>query len=257
MERLIHDLDREQIAAAVSKAESRTAGEIVPYVVPQSDEYEVAAWRGASAVALLSITTALMIVQFYQGWGLGWLYTPWAIALIALGGGTLGAVLGAFVMPVQRALAGADLLDETVHAAAMRAFVEEEVFSTRDRTGILLYVSLHEHRIEVLGDTGINTKVEPDEWVDVVRRIRTGIRNENLTAGLVDAIEMCGMLLQRRGIEIKPDDTNELSDAVRTPGFSDPTPSSDAPSSDAPSSAQAGDAPSPSPDEPSPDEPSS
>jgi len=252
MERLIHDLDREQIAAAVSKAESLTAGEIVPYVVPQSDEYEVAAWRGASAVALLSITTALMIVQFYQGWGLGWLYTPWAIALIALGGGTLGAVLGAFVMPVQRALAGADLLDETVHAAAMQAFVEEEVFSTRDRTGILLYVSLHEHRIEVLGDTGINTKVEPDEWVDVVRRIRTGIQNENLTAGLVDAIEMCGMLLQRRGIEIEPDDTNELSDAVRTPGF--PALSS---SSDASASSGEEDAPTSTPDEPARDDTSS
>ena len=39
---------------------------------------------------------------------------------------------------------------------AMAAFVEEEVFSTRDRTGILLFLSLFEHRVVVLGDSGIN-----------------------------------------------------------------------------------------------------
>jgi putative membrane protein len=219
MKTLIENLDREKIAAAVSDAENRTAGEIVPYVVPRSDRYEIAVWRGASAVALLSVTVVLLIVQFYQGWGLGWLFTPWAVAMVALLGGVGGAILGAYVPPIQRALAGSDVLDLTVHRAAMQAFVEEEVFSTRDRTGILLFVSLHEHRIEVLGDTGINAKVSEDEWIDVVHRIRTGIENRNLTAGLVDAIEMCGKMLERRGVDIRPDDENELSDSIRTPGF--------------------------------------
>ena len=219
MKTLIENLDREKIAAAVSDAENRTAGEIVPYVVPRSDRYEIAVWRGASAVALLSVTVVLLIVQFYQGWGLGWLFTPWAVAMVALLGGVGGAILGAYVPPIQRALAGSDMLDLTVHRAAMQAFVEEEVFSTRDRTGILLFVSLHEHRIEVLGDTGINAKVSEDEWINVVHRIRTGIENRNLTAGLVDAIEMCGKMLERRGVDIRPDDENELSDSIRTPGF--------------------------------------
>ncbi|HHP7237631.1 TPM domain-containing protein [Longibacter sp.] len=219
MKTLIENLDREKIAAAVSDAENRTAGEIVPYVVPRSDRYEIAVWRGASAVALLSVTVVLLIVQFYQGWGLGWLFTPWAVAMVSLLGGVGGAILGAYVGPIQRALAGSDVLDLTVHRAAMQAFVEEEVFSTRDRTGILLFVSLHEHRIEVLGDTGINAKVSEDEWIDVVHRIRTGIANRNLTAGLVDAIEMCGKMLERRGVDIRPDDENELPDSIRTPGF--------------------------------------
>jgi putative membrane protein len=219
MNTLIENLDRDEIANAVRAAENRTAGEIVPYVVPRSDSYEIAVWRGASACALIAITVALLIVQFYQGWGLGWIFTPWGVALLALIGGTVGALLGAYVPPVQRLLAGSDLLDATVHRAAMQAFLEEEVFSTRDRTGILLFISLQEHRIEVIGDTGINAKVSEDEWVDIVTRIRKGIKNRNLTAGLVDAIRMCGRLLQRRGVEIREDDENELSDAIRTPGF--------------------------------------
>lgn len=219
MKTLVENLDRERIRSAVAEAETRTAGEIVPFIVPQSDDYEISVWRGAAALALLGITAALLTIQFYQGWGLGWLYTPWGMALVALGGGVAGALLGGYVGPVRRAFAGSDLLDRTVHRAAMHAFVEEEVFSTRDRTGILIYVSLLEHRIEVLGDTGINAKVSPDEWIDVVKRIRRGIKNENLTEGLVDAIETCGHLLERSGVEIRPDDENELANRVRTPGI--------------------------------------
>ena len=217
MDDLLAGLDRERIAEAVEEAETRTAGEIVPVVIPQSATYEVAVWRGASALALVAMAAALLVVQFYTGWGLGWLYTPWGIALLTLGAGTAGALLGAFVRPVQRALVGSEVLDDTVHRRAMQAFVEEEVFNTRDRTGILLFVSLLEHRIEVLGDTGINAAVEPEDWAEVVARIRRGIKNRNLTNGLVDAIGLCGDLLERRGVDIRPDDEDELPNRLRTP----------------------------------------
>lgn len=217
MESLIERLDEDRIQEAVRQAEERTAGEIVPVVVPQSDSYEVALWRGAAALILLVLAAVLLFFQFYEGWGFGWLFAPWSIALLVLGAGTIGGLLARYVYPLQRALVGADRLDETVHQRAMQAFVEEEVFDTRDRTGILLLVSLLEHRIEVLGDTGINQRVQPDDWAEVVTRIRTGIRNDNLTEGLVDAIGMCGRLLERKGVNVRPDDENELSDAVRTP----------------------------------------
>jgi putative membrane protein len=218
MQMHIDRLDESQIRDAVQRAESRTAGEIVPVLVPRSGDYEVVTWRGAAVASLLALATALLVMQLYDGWGLGWLYTPWGIALTALGGGTAGALLATYVPGVQRLLAGGDLLDETVHRRALQSFVEEEVFATRDRTGILLFVSLREHRIEVLGDSGINQQVEPDDWAEIVARIRTGIRNDNLTQGLVEAIDMCGRLLERRGVDLRADDENELADRVRTPG---------------------------------------
>lgn len=217
MERLIDRLDEGRIREAVRRAEERTAGEIVPVVVPRSDDYEVAQWRGAAALVLLVLTALLVFFQFYDGWGFGWLFAPWSVATLVLGAGITGAFLARFVYPLQRFLVGGERLDETVHRRAMQAFVEEEVFDTRDRTGILLLVSLLEHRIEVLGDTGINQYVQPDDWAEVVARIRRGIRNDNLTEGLEEAIGMCGRLLERRGVNVRPDDDNELSDAVRTP----------------------------------------
>jgi len=217
MQSHIERLDEKRIREAVQRAEERTAGEIVPVVVPRSASYESVAWRAAAGATLLALTGVLLVLQFYDGWGLGWLYTPWGVVLAGLSAAIVGGVLGMYVPPVQRFLAGEDRLDETVHRRALQSFVEEEVFDTRDRTGILLFVSLHEHRIEVLGDTGINELVRPDDWAEVVTRIREGIRNDNLTEGLVDAIGMCGRLLERRGVNLRPDDENELSNTVRTP----------------------------------------
>ncbi len=218
MKDLFTEADRQRIREAVAQAEGRTSGEIVPYVVPQSSQYAVAVWRGASLGAIVALGVAMLVVQFYEGWGLPWLYASWGTAVLVLAAGTLGAFAAAYVPALKRVMAGTTLLDRRVHQRAMQAFVEEEVFSTRDRTGILLFISLLEHRIEVLGDAGINQKVTPDEWAEVVMRIREGIRQRKVTDGLVAAIALCGALLERKGVEMRPDDTDELADDLRIRG---------------------------------------
>ncbi|MEM8489161.1 MAG: hypothetical protein AAF564_26695 [Bacteroidota bacterium] len=218
MKDLFTKAELDQIKDAVSGAEERTSGEIVPYIVERSDRYDVTLWRGASILAIFAILVVGITYRFYDGWGFGWLYSGLGIASLVLAAGTLGALLGGYVGPIKRALAGQNLLARTVHHRAMRAFVEEEVFNTRDRTGILLFISLLEHRIEVLGDEGINRRVSAEDWTEVVVKIRNGIKQQRIAKGLIDAIEICGELLERRGVEIQPDDSDELSNEVR---FSD------------------------------------
>ena len=211
---LFSDAERDRMAEAVAAAERRTAGEIVPYVVARCGGYEVATWKAACGGALLSALIGLGVAFLYDGWGLGWLYTGWAMVLVMALGGTLGA-LATLADPVRRLLAGSERMAQNVHRRASVAFVEEEVFETRDRTGILIFVSLFEHRIEVIGDAGINAKVEPGEWVEVVDLIRGGITSGDLAGGMVAGITRCGDLLHRRGVVIREDDTDELPDGVR------------------------------------------
>lgn len=213
-EALFSDAERERIAAAVAQAETRTSGEIVPFVVNRCGRYEVAVWKAAAVGAMGAAALALAVGAMYDGWGMGWLYTAWALALAVVLGGTAGA-LATLAAPVRRLFAGTDRMARRVHRRASVAFLEEEVFETRDRTGILLFVSLFEHRIEVLGDKGIDAKVQPEEWVEVVQLIRDGIVGGDLAGGLVAGIEKCGEMLHRRGVEIREDDTDELPDGVR------------------------------------------
>ncbi len=211
---LFNEQDQKRIQEAVSRAEARTSGEIVPYIVERSDGYEVAVYKAGLLGGGLGLLFAVLFGSFYAGWGMAWLFTTQGTALVAVILALLGLALS-FTAPVRRLLTGEETLRRNVHRRAMQAFLEEEVFKTRERTGILLFVSLFERHIEVIGDEGINRKVQTSEWIDVVDTIRRGIRANRLADGLVEAIDKCGLLLEEREVEIRVDDTDELSNRVR------------------------------------------
>jgi putative membrane protein len=210
--RLFSEQDLARIKHAVEDAEKKTSGEIVPYVVEQSDDYERAVWRGASAAGSLAILTFLAVHAFTVLWLPFALPVVLAVIMAAFGA---GMALTHFVPSVKRLLAGRTLLRKRVSQRAAEAFIAEEVFDTRERTGILLFVSLLERHVLVVGDSGINAQVKPEEWDDVVRSVVRGIRKGYAAAGIVEAIDKCGVLLERRGVARRADDEDELRDDLR------------------------------------------
>lgn len=209
---LFQQADLEAIRAAVAEAEQKTSGEIVPYFVEESDAYPNAVWKGTALGAIAGPLLAEGIYQLGNFWG-G--LVPLWIALPAAAGGALGFLLTAYVPAVKRWMAGDDLLDLRTRQRAEIAFLEQEVFRTRDRTGILLFLSLFEHRVVVIGDSGINQKVEQSQWDGIVRTVVAGIRDGRPGEALSSAIRQCGELLQRHGVAVQPDDHNELPDELR------------------------------------------
>lgn len=206
------NIDLEAIRAAVAEAEQRTSGEIVPYFVEESDAYPGALWKGTALGAFAGALLAEAVYFLGDFWG-GLL--PLWIALPAAAGGALGFLLTAYVPAVKRWMAGDALLDLRTRQRAEMAFLEQEVFRTRDRTGILLFLSLFEHRVVVLGDSGINQKVEPGQWDGIVRTVVEGIRAGRPGEALASAIRQCGELLERHGVAIRPDDRDELPNELR------------------------------------------
>lgn len=207
------EADLNRIKEAVATAEKQTSGEIVPYIVPQSASHEVAVWRGAGLFALLAYAVVLG-TRWLSGWGGSQLTEGMVPVLLIIAAAAVGAALVHWVPAVKRRFAGQVRLALATHRRAMQAFVEKEVFSTRERTGILLFVSLLEHRIEVVGDAGINAKVDTDDWIEVVTTIQQHIKAGQLAEGLVQGIHQCGHLLEKAGVAIRSDDTNELADDV-------------------------------------------
>ena len=206
--------EKDAIKSTVAKAEEKTNGEIVVYLVPRSDNYEAVIWRGSLIGFLTVIGITFVFEVLSNSWGPIWVYSRWGLPLLALLGGAVTAAIVHFVPAVLRLLAGDAILRKAVRRKAMDAFYEEEVFNTKDRTGILLFVSMMEHRIEIVADQGIDILVDTNEWQEVVSIIRNGVRTGQLSNGLVKAVEKCGLLLQiKHGI--KEDDRNELSDEIR------------------------------------------
>ncbi|HSU80862.1 MAG TPA: hypothetical protein VLR69_00520 [Thermoanaerobaculia bacterium] len=210
-DRFFSQADLDAIQAAVQEAEGRTSGEIVPYVVERSDPYQNALWKGAALGALLGPMAALAIYRWTNVWG--WPLEAWMVLPAPLGG-AVGYLL-ALLQPVRRWMAGEHILDLRARRRAAVAFLDQEVFRTRDRTGILLFVSLFERRVVLLADSGIHQKVEEGAWEAITGKLAQGIRSGRPAPALLEAIRACGDLLQRHGVEIKADDTDELSDELR------------------------------------------
>lgn len=219
----------EAIREAVREAERETSAEIVPLVAEASDAYAAAPLVGAVSGALLglfvySVTFVLWpATQRWHSSALGWtepsLDAAFSTELVLVGlGALLGWLFPRFIPAARRLCTPNTYLDDMVHRRAMQAFLEEEVFLTRDRTGILIYISLQEHRVEILGDSGINAVVAPAEWASISDDLCRAIRAKDVVGGLVTTIKRCGELLSAKGLAIKADDTNELGNGLRTRG---------------------------------------
>ncbi len=205
--------DREAIRAAVAAAEELSGGEVVPYAVGRCGDYRAACWVGATlAAALVAGVSALAhdLGGFWGGSALAWVALPAPLGAFA-GYGLVAAWPG-----LRRRLTPAAAIDDRVEMRAAAAFLEAEVFATRDRTGVLIFLALFEHRVVVLADSGIAAKVVPGEWKAISDRLAAGIREGRAAAALIEAIEACGRLLAERRVERRPDDVSELSDWLRS-----------------------------------------
>jgi len=204
--------DLEAIRQATEEAEKRTSGEIVPVVVSSCSDTGEALWKlvafGAFAMPLL----AALAFSRFELWGehiSWWMLGPPVI------GGAVGWLLAWACPSCRRWLMDREELERAVAARARQAFLEEEVFATRERTGILIFLALFERRVVVMGDEGINRAVKQEEWQGVVDLLIEGIRSGSLAKALIRAISDCGMILESHHVEIRPDDTNELTDGLR------------------------------------------
>jgi putative membrane protein len=192
------------IRAAVSKAESHTSGEIVPLLMAQSDDYREAAAQAAAIIAAaLSLALALIIHDTSV-----WFFLPTAFVLYFP---TLAAVRRLPLLKL--AFTPATRVSEVVRLQAMRVFYEKGLHRTRDGNGILIFISLLERKVWILGDRGINAVIPPERWVALASALSSGIRRGQMTEALVDVItEMGGVL--RQHFPSRRDDVNELPDLM-------------------------------------------
>ena len=183
--------DLAEIEAAVSRAEDRAPGEIVPYIVGRSDRYPEALWKGAALGAALGAV-------LWAGLDFGeWAIDPVAPVLYTAAGALVGFAL-AHLSGLRRWLAGKSSLDRRVEQRARAAFLEREVFATSGRSGMLLFVSIFERRALVIADAGVPVRPDGETWGDVGREISEGIAAGRPGKAIAGAIERLGTILARR-----------------------------------------------------------
>jgi putative membrane protein len=193
--------DQRQIAEAIRKAEASTQGEIVTVIARQSDDYFFIPLLWATLLAL-AVPGLLEILQ-----------NPWALSHSYLIQFTTFLVLAILFrwQPLTMRTIPKTIKRQRAHRLAMEQFFQQNLHHTKDRAGLLLFVSVAERYVEIIADKGINDKVEQDQWSRVVARFIGQVKDDQICQGFLQAIETCGEILTEH-FPVEPGNKNELPD---------------------------------------------
>ncbi len=210
--------DLEQINKTVQQAESKTSGEIATAFIKESYDYAIYELIFAVICGFLYFVVMMFFVYEVETFikQMFWVYSNNYLLLFY--GFSTFLVISIFyfianISMIDRLIVFKKVMKQKVKERAVRHFMESGVNNTRDRTGILIFISFLERRIELIADKGINEKIPQEKWNSIVENIIQGIKSGKVIEKLKESILECGKILEKH-FPIKPDDTNELSDDV-------------------------------------------
>ncbi|REJ85534.1 MAG: hypothetical protein DWQ36_02945 [Acidobacteria bacterium] len=213
VERYLGEDELERVRSAVAAAEQRTSGEIVTYLVGRCDSYPESPLRAGIVGGAVTLAASMLVFLFAPLWISFSSEAGFALVLAApVLIGALCAGVCAASERLQRLLLDRSDLEHRVRQRAEAAFLEQEVFATRERTGVLLFLALFERRAVVLADSGIAARLPESAWREVVDELCGGMRRGEVAASLERAVDRVAALLEGAGVERRPDDEQELTD---------------------------------------------
>jgi putative membrane protein len=220
--------EKEKIRISVENVEASTSGEIATMVVNRSDSYREAEILGAVLIAGLFALFIEVVLEYivvtnrinewsdisYKGaqiflHGISvWTYIP-LVFLLFFPFRYLFRELPALKLP----FVGRRRVEEAVRERAVRAFYEKELYRTREETGVLIFISLLERKVWILGDRGIDRKIPQTLWREFARELSIGLHENRACETLCDIIGKMGRELELY-FPRRADDTNELTDKI-------------------------------------------
>jgi putative membrane protein len=213
--------DHKQVSAAIAAAEMKSDGEIIAICADQSDAYHDVGlhWAVLAMVAVLALFTAMpqKLAAIYD-WVQGWSAEPTTRELLTL---LLFLALVKFLAvlfllkwrPLRMRLTPGPTKTRRVRRRAIMLFKTGAERRTVGRTGILIYLSMAEHRAEIVGDEAITKVTTPDTWGEAMTALLTHVKAGKPGDGIVAAVEIIGGVLAEH-FPKSSEDSNEIPDKL-------------------------------------------
>ena len=210
VKKFLREAELEQIETCVREAERTTRGEIVVMVAPASHDYAMAGLLGAAA---FSIPAAVFLARMIGRLVWAGPHDLWVF---------LGMLFPLFFLcrevvirlpRLKRLFVSEKEMDHEVREAATIQFVSNGLYRTREETGILIYLSVFEGKVWVLGDRGVDAAVPPGFWQEVADQVVAGIKEGRPAAAICAAVgRIRGVLAEK--FPASAGDTNELPNLI-------------------------------------------
>ncbi|UZK65147.1 TPM domain-containing protein [Sphingomonas sp. M1-B02] len=218
----LSEADHALVTAAVTAAERSSDGEIVTVVAGRSDSYHDVALHWA-VLAMLFVLALLAWQPAPVEWLHAMFVDSWAEAVPPRWYLTFALILMAVTFLVVRVLLARDSLrllltpaatkSRRVQRRALALFRTGAEKRTKAATGVLLYLSLAEHRAEIIADESIHSKVEPEVWGEAMAALIAQVKQGQIGAGMAEAVSQIGHVLSEH-FPRTAGDTNELPDRL-------------------------------------------
>lgn len=214
--------DHVRVSDAVKTAEARTSGEIVTIVARRSDSYHDVGLSWAVGVMFLALsimaafpahlrTVLSAVLADWEHELADWKLLTGLMALLILKFLIVRYLLA--IKPLRMLATPKATKARRVRRRAILLFRTAAEARTTGRTGVLIYLSLDEHRAEIIADAAINAKVTPDVWGEAMAALITHVREGRPGEGLAAAVEQVGSVLAAH-FPRAADDINELPDRL-------------------------------------------
>ena len=217
----LSDDDHAKVSAAIAEAEAKSDGEIIAIAADQSDSYHDVGLHYAVLVLFLVLAFFAAGPHQLEYWWtqlMGWTAAPTMRELLTL---LLGFALFKFLvalflmkwMPLRLLLTPGSTKTRRVRRRAIMLFKTGAERRTIGRTGILIYLSMAEHRAEIVGDEAITKVTTPDTWGEAMTALLTDVKADRPGDGIVAAVEIIGDVLAEH-FPKSSEDTNEIPDKL-------------------------------------------
>ena len=216
------EADHTRVTQAVADAEAGTDGEIVTVVARESDAYHDVALHWAVLGMLLALAVLAtwpgLVDRLHTLIADSWSEAPTiraaltAALIVAATAFLIGRILLEW-RPLRMALTPRATKARRVRRRAITLFRASAEHRTRARTGVLLYLSLAEHRAELIADAAIHSKVAPEVWGEAMAALIVAVRDGRPDDGMADAVARIGVVLAEH-FPRSHGDANELPDRL-------------------------------------------
>ena len=214
--------DHKKVSEAIAAAELQSDGEIIAVATPLSDPYHDVAlhWAVLALIAVLAFAAAW---PASLDWWLnlilgGWRPEPTIREVL-----TFVMVLAVFkftavllilkYMPLRLLLTPGATKTRRVRRRAISIFKAAAERRTIGRTGVLIYLSMAEHRAEIVADDAILKVTDEHTWGEAMAALISEVREGRPGAGICAAVERVGAVLAEH-FPRSAADTNEIPDKL-------------------------------------------
>lgn len=95
-------------------------------------------------------------------------------------------------------------IEQVIRERAVMVFSKLRIWDTAHSNGVLIYLLLAEHAIELVADRGVNRHVSAEDWKSMVDRLGTAMRENRIEDGLTQALEEVSAVLVQHFPETTP-----------------------------------------------------